>query len=463
MSLEQQYQPDTPPSVALPVGSSAYEEEVERYRSRTPKCFAEWERAGAWLPLGVCGNFRLTKPYPIFLRKAVGSHVEDVDGNDYVDYSLGQTTALTGHAHPAVLEAVFEQARKGTITCFPNPLSAELAKVVCERFRLDQVRFTNSGGESTMFAARVARGATGRDKIVKFDVCYHGTPAEFMIGKAAENLPPDAPAWMKHTRWSRGIAEKHYEDTIVAEYNELESVERVFRQHPGAIAAVFVEPIVLNNNLLMPREGFLEGLRSICDREGAVLVYDEVKVGCKLGLLGIGEYLGVPADLVTMAKSIGGGFPIGLFGGRRDLMQQIETGDVVHAGTYSANPISVAAAYATLTQVLTPETYERIFELNKALADGYRDIIERTGIDAHVVSIGSVGGFFLGRKPVATRTDYVHTRLGLWPTYWVSMLNRGIIPQGASAEDNWTVSAQHTGEDIERTLRAFREVAPKLG
>jgi glutamate-1-semialdehyde 2,1-aminomutase len=171
----------------------------------------------------------------------------------------------------------------------------------------------------------------------------------------------------------------------------------------------------------------------------------------------------VPADLVTMAKSIGGGFPIGLFGGRRDLMQQIETGDVVHAGTYAANPISLAAAYATLTKVLTPETYERIFALNKTLADGYRDIIERTGIDAHVVSLGSVGGFFLGRKPVATRTDYVHTRLGVWPTYWLAMLNRGIIPQGPFAEDNWTVSAQHTEEDIERTLRAFREVAPKLG
>ena len=462
MSLEQQTQPESLPTLGEPRGANRYNEEVERYRSRTPRGLREWERAQENLPLGVCGNFRVMDPHPIFVKKAVGSHLEDVDGNDYVDYALGQTTALAGHAHPVVLEAVRKQAETGTITCFPTPLTTDLARVVCERFRLDQVRFVNTGSEAAMFAARIARSATGRDKIVKFDVCYHGLSAEFMLGKGVDNLPPWAPTWMTQSRWSTGIAEKHYEDTIVAEYNELEDVRQVFEKNSGAIAAIIVEPIVLNNNLLMPREGFLEGLREICDREGAVLIYDEVKVGCKLGLLGVGEYLGVPADLVTMAKSIGGGFPIGLFGGRRDLMQQIESGGVIHAGTYAANPLSVAAAYATLTEVLTPDAYRHMFILNEALANGYRGIIERTGLDAHVVTVGAVGGLFLGRGPVATRADYVRTRLDKWPTYWLAMLNRGIIPQGASAEDNWTVSAQHTEEDIERTLRAFREIAAVL-
>ncbi len=462
MSLEQQAQPESLPNLDEHGRPNCYDEELERYRSRTTRSFAEWQRAQEHLPLGVCGNFRVMDPHPIFVNRAVGSHLEDVDGNDYVDYALGQTTTLIGHAHPVVLDAVRRQAEKGTITCMPTRRTADLAKIVCERFRFDQVRFVNTGSEATMFAARIARSATGRNKIIKFDVCYHGLSAEFMLGKGVDNLPPWAPAWMTKSRWTTGIAEKHYEDTIVAEYNQLESVRQVFEQNPGAIAAVILEPIVLNNNLIMPLEGFLEGVREICDREGTVLIYDEVKVGCKLGLLGVGEYLGVPADLVTMAKSIGGGFPIGLFGGRRDLMQQIESGGVVHAGTYAANPLSLEAAYTTLTEVLTPEAYRHMFALNEALADGYREIIERTGLDAHVVTVGAVGGLFLGRRPVATRAEYVLTRLDKWPTYWLGMLNRGIIPQGSSAEDNWTVSAQHTEEDIERTLRAFREVAPTL-
>ncbi|MEE9218403.1 MAG: aminotransferase class III-fold pyridoxal phosphate-dependent enzyme [Acidobacteriota bacterium] len=443
-------------------GKDPYEQEVQRYLSRTRRCSEEWERAKRHLPLGVCGNFRVMEPHPIFVRRASGSHLEDVDGNDYVDYSLGQTAMLTGHAHPVVLEAVHRQIENGSLTCIPSPLTAKLASVVCERFKLEQVRFTNTGSESTLFAARVARGATGRDKIIKFEVCYHGSTAEFMIGKPARNLPPDAPAWMSKTEWSNGIPAKQYEDTVVAEYNVLDSVRTAFAGHPRQIAAVIMEPICLNNSLIMPREEFIKGVRELCDREGAVLIYDEVKIGCKLGLLGAGEFLGVQADLVTMAKSFGGGFPIGLFGGRRDLMRQIEDGGVIHMGTYAANPVSMAAAYATLTEVLTPETYERIFALNRALTKGYREIIERTGLDAHVVSVGTVGGFLLGRHPVVTRDDFVKTRLAKWPIYWLGMLNRGVIPQGPSAEDNWTVSAQHTEQDIERALRAFREVAPLL-
>src|SRR5437867_13240124 len=188
--------------------------------------------------------------------------------------------------------------------------------------------------------------------------------------------------------WSAAIPRALVSQTFLAEYNDLESARAVFRERPGEIAAVILEPVVFNLGVLLPRQGFLQGVRDLCDREGAVLIYDEVKMGCKLGLLGAGEYFGVPADLVAMAKSIGGGFPIGLFGGRRDLMEGIETRNVKHVGTYAANHVGLAAAHATLTEVLTPGNYDRMFAVNQALADGYRGIIARTGLEAHVVTAG---------------------------------------------------------------------------
>jgi glutamate-1-semialdehyde 2,1-aminomutase len=436
--------------------------ELRRFRSRTTGSLEEWERARRYLPAGVCSNFRLMDPHPIFLRSARGSRVQDVDGNEYVDWGMAQSTLLSGHAHPLVLEAVRRQMESGTLTCYPNPRTADLAKIVCERFRLDLVRFVNTGSEATQFAARVARAATGRDAILKFDACYHGGAPEFWLGKAEKDLPPGAPDWMGQEIWSAGIPRALVSKTCLADYNDLESVRAAFRLHPREIAAVILEPISFNLGVLLPREGFLQGLRDLCDSEGAVLVYDEVKMGCKLGLRGAGEYFGVPADLVAMAKSIGGGFAIGLFGGRRDLMEGIEKRNVKHVGTYAANPVGLAAAHATLTGVLTPKAYDRMFAVNQALADGYREIIARTGLEAHVVTAGASGSLFFSRAPVACLADFKRTRMDLWPEFWIGMANRGVLPQAHGPEDVWTVSVQHTDADVEATLRAFREVAPIL-
>jgi glutamate-1-semialdehyde 2,1-aminomutase len=439
-----------------------HEAETARYRARTPASLREWERARVHVPFGVGTNFRIMDPYPLYLRAARGARVEDLDGNSYIDWALGQTTMVTGHAHPAVLAAARGQMEKGTLSCFPSPLLSRLAEVVCERFRLETVRFVNTGSEAVFYPVRVARAATGRDKVLKFDTCYHGSSPEFMQGKATANLRPSSPAWLAEAQWTNGLPRAFTDLTVVADYNDLDSVRACFKDNPGQIAAVVVEPVGLNLGVLIPRDGFLKGLREICDREGALLIYDEVKVGCKLGPLGAGEYFGVAPDLVAMAKTIGGGFPIGLFGGRADLMRQIETGGVAHVGTYAANPLSLAAALATLTEVLTPATYERIFATARALADGYRDIVRRTGIDAHVVDIGASGCLFLNRGQPFTRHDFVRGRHEVWPVFWFGMLNRGVIVQGHGPEDGWTVSAQHTEEDVEASLRAFREVAPLL-
>jgi glutamate-1-semialdehyde 2,1-aminomutase len=308
----------------------------------------------------------------------------------------------------------------------------------------------------------VARAATGRDAIVKFDLGYHGSAPEFWVGRADPTLPPGAPDWMGEGVLSAGIPHDFFRQTIVATYNDLDDVRACFRAHPGAIAAVILEPIPFNLGICLPREGFLGGLREICDREGALLVYDEVKMGCKLGALGAGEHFGVAADLVCMAKSIGGGFPIGLFGGRRDLMDGIEKRNVKHVGTYAANSVGLAAAYATLTEVLTPRAYDRMFAVNQALADGYRETIARTGLETHVVTAGAYGSLFFSRAPVTSVADFKRTRMDKWPIFWLGMANRGILPQAHGPEDIWTVSVQHTDEDVEATLRAFREVAPLL-
>ncbi len=454
-----------PPEMDSMRGETAvdrYAAEIREFRTRTPRSIEEWARARRYLPAGVCSNFRLMDPHPIFIRRARGSRVEDVDGREYIDCGMAQSTLLTGHSHPAVLAAVHRQIEDGTMTCYPNPRTADLARVVCERFRLDLVRFVNTGAEATQFAVRVARAATGRDMILKFDACYHGSGPEFALNRPEANPPAGAPEWMGQEFMSAGIPRALVSQTVVAEYDNLESVRAACRDNRGAIAAVIVEPISFNVGICKPRDGFLAGLRAICNDEGAVLIYDEIKMGCKLGPLGAGEHFGVPADLVCMAKSIGGGFPIGLFGGRRDLMQGIETRNVKHVGTYAANPVGLAAAYATLTEVLTPENYRRLFALNQALADGYTRIIDDLGIEAHVTTAGASGCLFFSRGPVRGVADFGRTRLDRWERFWVGMANRGVLPQSHGVDDVWTVSVQHTEEEIEAAVRAFRDVAPLL-
>jgi glutamate-1-semialdehyde 2,1-aminomutase len=462
MELDKHIRSFGAPPVASPqAGASILNAEMDRFRTRTPRSRAEWERARQVLPSGVCSSFRVMEPHPLFAASAKGSRLQDVDGHDYVDWSLAQTTLLAGHAHPIVLEAARRQTEKGALTCQPSPLTADLAEVVRDRFRLEMVRFVNTGAEAAFYTTRVARAATGRDLIMKFEICYHGSSADLMVGKVAPDLPPGSPVWLGYAEWTTGVPATFFEKTVVADYNELDSVRALFREHPGAIAGVLLEPVALNMGVIPPREGFLEGLREICDREGAMLIFDEVKVGCKLGPMGAGEYFGVAPDLVAMAKSIGGGFPIGLFGGRREVMHTIEEGGVTHVGTYTANPVNLAAAHATLTRVFTPESYDRVFSLNRLLAEGFREIIDRIGLDAHVVTIGANGCLFLTRHPVANLRDFLRARHASDGIFSLGMMNRGVL-MGLGPEDPWTVSVQHTEVDVEETLRAFRDLAPLL-
>ena len=437
--------------------------EIERFRSRTPQSEAMYRRGLRTMPLGVESNFRFYDPYPLYIDRASGSRVWDVDGNEYIDYGLCFGALMVGHAHPVVVEAVARQAARGSMFGMPHGLMLELAEELCRRFTLDRLRFANSGTEATMHALRVARGATRRDRILKFEGAYHGVHDAVLIGvKPPAGTSGDAAAPLSVPA-SGGIPAPLLATTVVATFNDLESVRAAFRRHPGEIAAIILEPVMMNIGVCPPEPGFLEGLREICDREGALLIFDEVKTGSKLAAGGAREHFGVKPDLVTMAKSFGGGTAIGAFGGRADIMAVIDRQEVFHAGTFNANPLVVAAALAGLREVLKPEIFTRVRALNDRLLAAYRSIITDAGLVACVAGIGANGCVYFGtREPLRNYRDFLGVDKDQYWEYFFGMVNRGVIPCAAHHDEQWTISAVHTDQDIDAHVTAFAEVAKDM-
>ncbi|HEX2445733.1 MAG TPA: aminotransferase class III-fold pyridoxal phosphate-dependent enzyme, partial [Vicinamibacterales bacterium] len=386
----------------------------------------------------------------------------DVDGNEYVDYALSFGALMVGHSHPAVVRAITRQAARGLIYGMPHQPLVELAELLAARHGLDMIRFTNSGTEATMHALRVARGVTGRDLILKFEGGYHGAHDALLVAlKPAAGTSGDAAAPLSVPA-SKGIPLAVSELTVAATFNDLDSVRNAMARHREAVAALIVEPVMMNIGVVVPEPGFLEGLREICSREGALLVFDEVKTGSKLAPGGAAEYYGVKPDLVTMAKSFGGGAPIGAFGGSRAAMRAIEDFGVFHAGTYNAGPIPVAASLAALKEVLTADVYPRVRELNARLIDGYNQIIAERQLDAHATGVGANGCIYFTRRPVKNYRDFLHADAEAFWRYFFGMLNRGVIPCGQFHDEQWTISVAHSEADIDAHLDAFADVAVDL-
>jgi glutamate-1-semialdehyde 2,1-aminomutase len=436
--------------------------ELDRYKQRTVKSLALRERGLKSMPLGVESNFRFYDPYPIFIDHAAGSRVWDADGNEYIDYALSFGALMAGHSHPAVVRAIERQASRGLMFGMPNAMMLDLAEELMGRFGMERVRFGNSGTEATMHALRVARGATGRKRILKFEGGYHGAHDAVLVavkppaGKSGDlRRPLSVPA-------SKGIPDEVSALTIAATFNDIESVKGAFAQYRGEIAALILEPIMMNIGVCEPQPGFLEALRDICTKEGTVLIFDEVKTGSKLAPGGATEHYRIQPDLITMAKSFGGGAPIAAFGGRADLMASIERFEVFHAGTYNAGPLVVAAAIAALKEVLTPDAFKGVRELNRQLVEGHAQIIKETGLPAHSTGIGANGCVYFTPEPVRNYRDFQRVDKELFWQYWFAMLNRGIIPGGQYYDEQWTVSVAHTAADVDRTLSAFAEVAREL-
>jgi glutamate-1-semialdehyde 2,1-aminomutase len=324
------------------------------------------------------------------------------------------------------------------------------------------VRFGNSGTEVTMHSVRLARAATGRDRIIKFEGGYHGLHDAALVSVKPHadevgdfNAPNAVPGGL-------GVPKASIANVLIASFNDLDSVEYRFKQHPGEIAAVILEPIMMNVGLCMPEPGFLEGLRALCDEYGALLIFDEVKTGAKLGWGGASEYFGVKPDMICLAKSIGGGLPLAAFGASKAVMDLISQHKVFHGGTYNTNPVSMAAGLATFHDVLTQDNYAHIEKLSHKLATGYRETVAKVGLNAYIIFAGANGALMFAPKEIRNYRDWLKVDTELWKQYWFAMVNRGVMPQPYWWDEQWTISVQHTEQDIAQHLEVFAEIAPAL-
>jgi glutamate-1-semialdehyde 2,1-aminomutase len=436
--------------------------EIATYEKRTPKSAEAHKRALQRIPLGVASNYRAYDPYPIFVKKGEGSKLWDLDGNEYIDHNLCFGALMAGHCHPAVVKAIESALHIGTTFGMPHDMEWELAEEICARYPVEMVRFGSSGTEVTMHACRMARAATGRDKILKFEGAYHGLHDTALVSvkpKAEEYGDPNAPTSVPG---GKGVPKASVDNVTIAPFNNLASVENRFKQFPGQIAAIILEPILMNVGLCMPQPGFLQGLRDIATKNGSLLIFDEVKTGAKLAWGGASEFFGVKPDMICLAKSIGGGAPLGAFGASRAVMDLISQHKVFHGGTYNTNRISMAAGLATFREVLTRENYAHVGKLSKKLTEGYRKTVAKVGLQAYVVSAGVNGALMLYPQEIRNYRDWTAIDVDLWRHYWFAMVNRGVLAQPYWWDEQWTISVQHTEADIDKHLAVFEEIAPAL-
>jgi len=415
-----------------------------------------FQRAQRHIPGGVNSPvraFRGVGGEPVFFERGDGPYLYDADGRRYIDYVASWGPMILGHAHPEVLRAVQETAARGLGFGAPTEIEIEMADLLCERVpSMDMVRMVSSGTEATMSAIRLARGFTGRDKIVKFEGCYHGHSDSLLVKAGSGALTLGVPT-------SPGVPVALAEHTITLEYNNLDQVREAFAHVGGQIAAVIVEPVAGNMNCVPPAAGFLEGLREITAEYGSVLIFDEVMTGFRVGPSGAQGLYGVTPDLTTLGKVVGGGLPVGAFGGKREIMEQIAPlGPVYQAGTLSGNPVAMAAGLATLRGTETPNFYELLTEKTRRLADG---IVERARAHGIAMTANSVGGmfglFFTDAERVENFYQVGQCDLNRFKLFFHEMLERGVY-LAPSAYEAGFVSAAHDDAAIDETLAAAEAV-----
>ncbi len=426
---------------------------ANRGRSRystSEKLFAAAQRI---LPGGVDSPVRAFKAVgatPLFVEGARGAYLTDADGHRYVDYVMSWGPLIHGHAPRGLLRVLEKTAKRGTSFGAPTELETRLAHRVATLMpSIERIRFVSSGTEATMSAVRVSRAATKRDRIVKFEGCYHGHADPFLVQAGSGAMTLGVPT-------SPGVPAAASADTLVARYNDLDSVERLAAQHRGAIAALIVEPIAGNMGLVPPQDGFLQGLRELCSREGILLIFDEVISGFRAAAGGAQQRFGVRPDLTCLGKIIGGGLPVGAYGGRRDLMELVApAGPVYQAGTLSGNPLAMAAG-AWCLEALSPRLYSRLARLGARLADGLAAAARDAGVALQVNAFGSLLTPFFTDRPVRDYDSARTADTGRYGRFFRAMLARGIYPP-ASQFEAWFISGAHADRDIAVTLKAARE------
>jgi len=432
---------------------------------RVERSKALFEEAKKYIPGGVNSPVRAFKSVgdtPRFIERAKGSHIWDVDGNEYVDYVCSWGPMILGHAHPKVVEAIQRQAEKGTSYGAPTALEVELAKMIVELVpSVEKVRMVNSGTEATMSAIRLARGYTGRNKVIKFEGGYHGH-VDALLVKAGSGLTtfgvPTSP----------GIPEDFAKHTITVPFNDVDALKKVIDEVGDDVAAVIMEPVMANAGLIIPEPGFLEAVRELTAEKGIVLIFDEVITGFRLSLGGAQEYFGITPDLSCFGKIIGGGLPVGAFGGKREIMDYLAPeGPVYQAGTLSGNPLAMAAGIATLKELQKPGVYEELRKKTQKLTEGLKEAAKAAGVEEKVSfkSIESISIIYFTPVDVKNYQDALTANTEAYAAFFRKMLQEGIYLAPSQFEVAF-MSTAHTDEDIEKTVRAaevaFKEVRELL-
>jgi len=435
--------------------------EEERFRRARPRSHQLWTEARQVLPRGVPSSFQDAAPQPIFVDHGKGSRVWDVDGNEYVDFHNGFGVMVVGHAHPKIVAAVRRQIELGSHFAQPVEDVIVVANELKRRFHQPKWRFTNSGTESTLDAVRIARGFTGRDRLIKIEASYHGHHDALMI---SVEPPPDRMGPADHPAsfpQSDGIPAAIVELTTVVPFNDLGALENAFATHKDEVAAVIVEPAMMNVGIVLPDPGYLDKVKDMAHRHGALLIFDEVKTGVTIAPGGATERFNVTPDVVALAKAIGGGLPCGAVGGRDDVMAVIEEKKVAQMGTFNGNPLTIAASKVTLLEILDANAYAHFDALAETLQGGLDEAIGRYELPFHVITLAARGGVTYRARRVRNYRDYLEIDKSFAYLSWLYQSNRGVI-MAPGAEENWTLSVQHSTDDVQRYVENFAEMARDL-
>lgn len=438
-------------------------EQEATFVSRQAESARYHQRALSSLAGGVTSSWQISVPQPIWIDRGKGSRVWDVDGHEYVDFHGGYGAGLAGHAHPAIIEAVTRRVSLGTHFGQPTPDAPLVAEELARRFGMPLWRFSSSGTEATMNAIHLARSLTGRNRIIKFQGAYHGHHDSVRTRIWHEPISAERPdGQVVRTRASTGIPLPLLALTEATPFNDLPAITELFDQHGRDVACVIIEPIMMNCGIIYPEPGFLEGLRTLTTRHGALLIFDEVKTGLTVHPGGAVRLLGVTPDIVCLAKALGGGVPVGAIGGTQAVMDEIVSGRYDQVGTMNGNPLSMAVAKAVLYDILTEETYRELRRLEHRMASRADEILTRHGLEAQVMTAGAKGSVTYSATPIRDYRDFLTLDGRYAYCAWLIQYNGGVFLPPWSKGEQWMLSVQHTDKDVDRYLATLERFAGAL-